>query len=92
TISPPNAFLRCDANRDGRIDLADVMFSVMFLFRGTATPRCEDAMDSNDDGALSIADPIYTLSYIFGGGVIVKSPGTRYPWFDPTDDALTCLE
>ncbi|HAK96370.1 MAG TPA: hypothetical protein DCM87_15600 [Planctomycetes bacterium] len=92
TISPPNAFLRCDANRDGRIDLADVMFSVMFLFRGTATPRCEDAMDSNDDGALTIADPIFTLTHLFGGGVIVKSPGARYPWFDPTDDALTCLE
>ncbi len=92
TMARAGTFLRGDANRDDHVNVADAVFSLVYLFTGKATPRCEDAMDANDDGALTVTDAIFILAYLFGEHVLVRSPGTRYPWFDPTDDRLTCAE
>ena len=92
TFSPQGAFLRCDANRDGKINIVDPIATLKFLFLGGAPLPCEDAADSNDDGTLTISDPVITLSYLVLGSGVIAAPGTRYPWFDPTPDRLTCQE
>ena len=67
--------------------------AVNVLFVGGQVPPCEDAADADDSGQLNLSDSITTLSFLFvGAGVVIPSPGTRHPWFDPTPDALTCGE
>ena len=92
TIMPRGAFLRGDANRDGRVNLSDAVATLNYLFLGGARLPCDDAADADDDGALRITDPILTLNYLFLGSDVMKAPGTRYAWFDPSADNLTCRE
>lgn len=92
TLSPPGAFLRGDANRDGDVNLSDAIAALNFLFGGGLAPPCEDAADADDDGRLTITDPIIILNHLFLGSAVIRAPGTVYPWFDPTPDGLTCLE
>ena len=90
TVSPPGAFLRGDANRDDKLDIADPIALLNFLFRGAPSLPCEDAADANDDGALNVTDVVAMIKYFFLGSGFLKAPGTQYPWFDPTLDGLTC--
>jgi len=90
TLAPRGAFLRGDTSRDGAIDIGDPIATLTFLFLGAKALPCEDAADANDDGALGISDAIATLSYLFLGTAVLRAPGTRYPWFDPTEDGLGC--
>jgi len=92
TIPAVRTFLRGDANRDGKVDIADPIFLLKYIFAHGPPPPCADAADANDDGVLTIADPIFSLMYLFGSGAVIRSPGASYPWFDPTPDALTCAE
>jgi hypothetical protein len=82
-------FLRGDANRDGRLDIADPVFTLDFSFRGSREPTCRDAADANDDGGIDISDAIHSLSFLFSGG---KAPPLPFPavGLDPTADALGC--
>ncbi len=59
------AFIRGDMNASGRIDIADVIFLLSYLFRHGPRPPCDDAADVNDDRALDVSDVIYLLSYAF---------------------------
>ncbi|MBI4604051.1 MAG: hypothetical protein HY721_19010 [Planctomycetes bacterium] len=90
TLSPPGAFLRGDSTGDGKVDLADPVATLNYLFRGGDAPPCEDAADANDDGRIAITDPVITLQHLFLGGGLLPAPGTAYPWLDPTPDALGC--
>ena len=90
-------FVRGDANADGRIDVADAVFTFSHLFLGTAPPPCDDAADTDDDGILNIADGIYGLEYLFMGGPLPPAPSPSSAYYvpddcgpDPTDDNLTC--
>jgi hypothetical protein len=89
TLSPRGTFLRGDANRDSRVNLADPLATLRFLFQSEALP-CEDAADADDSGLLDLTDVIFTISYLFLDGEAIKAPGTAYPWFDPTPDGLGC--
>jgi hypothetical protein len=40
--------------------------------------------------ASSFSDPINALGYLFLGTTVPGSPGTTFPWFDPTPDMLGC--
>ncbi len=82
------AFIRGEVNGDGKIDIADPIRTLSYLFSG-ATIGCKDAADVNDDGQLDIADPIYELGYLFAQGRVPKPP---FPAAgpDPTNDALGC--
>ena len=82
-------FARGDCNQDGALDLADVIFSEIYMFAGGATPGCIDACDNNDDGVLNIADPIYLLNTLFIQGPPLPSPA-GFCGLDPTDDDLVC--
>jgi len=92
TFTPPGAFLRGDANRDGTINIADPVKTLRYLFLGNETLPCEDAADADDDGVLRISDPITTLGFLFNGTGVIRAPGARFAWFDPTPDGLGCAD
>ncbi len=80
-------FLRGDANLDRKVDLADAISILGFLFRAGPSLSCPDTADANDDGVLDIADPISILYTLFGNASTIAAP---YPsqGQDPTADLL----
>jgi hypothetical protein len=90
-VGPDLAYVRGDANGDGRKDISDPITILGCLFLGEACSTCGEAADANDDGAVQISDPIYLLNWRFGAG-----PGPRAPFpdcgRDPTEDELECRE
>jgi hypothetical protein len=81
--------LRGDSNSDGKLNIADAIYTLLYAFAGGTAPTCLDTADSNDDGAIDIADAIFTLQYLFVEGPAIPQP---YPEcrIDPTVDALGC--
>ncbi len=57
-----------DANRDGEIDVADVMYLINYLFIGGSPPQPMEAGDCNCDEAVDVADVMYLINYLFIGG------------------------
>lgn len=82
-------FRRGDVNADAKIDIADAIFTLSYLFARTAAPGCLDAADLNDDGAVDIADPITLLSCIFPGPGTPPLPLAECG-LDPSADSLSC--
>jgi hypothetical protein len=90
TDAPANiAFRRGDANADGRLDIADAVFVLAYLFTGGDTPGCSKAADADDSGDLDVTDPVYLLGFLFLGG---PAPASPFPGCgpDPRPDELTC--
>jgi hypothetical protein len=83
-------FLRGDPNADGRIDIADPVFTLAFLFRGEEC-RCVAAADFDASGQVEITDAIGLLGYIFLGG---PAPGAPFPDCGAAAEApsLECAE
>ncbi|MBI4605220.1 MAG: DUF4382 domain-containing protein, partial [Planctomycetes bacterium] len=88
-LKAEQAFLRADANGDGRVDIGDPIFTLDYNFRGGRVPPCLDGADANDDGAVDISDSVFTLIFLFNGG---RAPPAPYPTsgLDPTADRLAC--
>jgi hypothetical protein len=86
---PAAEFVRGDGNRDGSLDLADVVATLGYLFLGETSLTCPDAADFNDSDGLEIADPILGLEFLFRGG---PPPAQPYPQagFDQNPDSLGC--
>jgi len=61
-------FLRGDANKDGLIDIADVVYLINYLFIDGPAPDPFWLGDANCDGVVDIADVVYLLNYLFLGG------------------------
>jgi bacillopeptidase F len=59
---------RGDANGDGTIDIADVVFLVDYLFLNGPPPVPLLAGDANCDGVIDIGDAVYLLNYLFLDG------------------------
>jgi len=57
-----------DLNGDGSIDIADVVFSVNYLFASGPAPDPLEAGDVNCDGTVDVADVTYLINYLFIGG------------------------
>jgi hypothetical protein len=74
TWYPGVPFRRADANDDGSVDIADAVFTLVYLFVDSSSSTCLDAADANDDGAVDIADPVSTLNYLFRGGTPPAEP------------------
>jgi hypothetical protein len=83
------AFIRSDADGDGKVGIADSVMVLRHLFLGTQAPGCLDAADFNDDGIVDIDDPIYTLKYLFRGEAPPPAPFPSCAE-DPTADTLGC--
>jgi hypothetical protein len=62
------AFIRGDANRDGVIDIVDVVHLINYLFIGGPAPEPLEAGDANYDGVVDIVDVVYLINYLFING------------------------
>ncbi len=82
-------FIRGDADRDDTLTIGDAISILSYLFQGTATPECLDALDVVDDGAVNIGDAISLLGYLFSSAAAPVAP---FPEEGPdrTADALLC--
>ena len=61
-------FTRGDANADGMIDVADIIYLTNYLFLGGGAPEPLEAGDANCDEVIDIADVVYLINYLFTGG------------------------
>jgi hypothetical protein len=61
-------FDRGDANGDGVINSADVVYLINYLFRSGPAPDPLEAGDANCDGVVDPADVVYLLNYLFRDG------------------------
>jgi hypothetical protein len=61
-------FIRGDANGDGVINSADVVYLINYLFKGGPAPEPLEAGDVNCDGIINSADVVYLINYLFKGG------------------------
>jgi hypothetical protein len=84
-------FVRGDLNGDRRLNMADVVMLLVWLFADSSTPGCLEAADLNDDGRIDVADPVFLLGALYQGS---RSPPPPFPLPgpDPTPDALGCDE
>ena len=67
-----------------------VVFGALYLFRGGSEPKCLDSVDADDSGVLDISDVVTLLHFLCLGGRNLPAPGTIHPWFDPSDDDISC--
>lgn len=83
------AFLRGDANGDGRVNQSDSIAINNSLHLGGSL-GCQDAADVNDDGAVTDADVAHLQGFLFSG--TNRAPAAPFPrrGADPTADRLGC--
>jgi len=90
-LGPGNVFARGDANSDGSINVADVLFTLNYLFDGGETPGCLDAADANDSGTVNLSDALYLLRHVFD---LLEGSARASPFgvcgTDPNTDDLSC--
>ena len=74
---PRGAFIRCDANDDGAVDVSDPVRILNDLFVEGPQSLCGAASDCNGDRRIEIADAIFGLTYLFVGGPPPPAPFPR---------------
>ncbi len=57
-----------DANGDGQVDGADVVFVINYLYRQGTPPEPMEAADVNGDCVVNASDVVYLLKYLFRNG------------------------
>lgn len=67
-ILPPCCDLAGDLDNSGGVDIADLVYTVSFMFQGGPPPPCLDEGDMNADCVIDIADLVYQVDYMFLGG------------------------
>ncbi len=61
--------IKCgDANADGSLTVADVVYLVNYLFKGGPVAKPYEAGEANCDGKVTISDVVYLVNYLFKGG------------------------
>ncbi len=68
------ALLRGDATGNNRLDIADAIMIVGYLFGGAKAPYCAALADSDGDGTPQIGDAVHLLQFLFAGGVAPFPP------------------
>jgi len=66
-----------DCNGDVKIDIADAVYLLQYLFAHKSPPGCAKAADANDDDKLDIADAIKILGYLFVRQTLTLPDGTE---------------
>jgi hypothetical protein len=77
------AFIRCDCNGDGKIDISDAVAILNHRFLGGPPCRCPEAEDCNDDDARDVSDPISLLAHLFLASGRLPPPPFPDPGVDP---------
>jgi hypothetical protein len=63
-----SGYIRGDANGDGIINSADIVYLMNYLFISGPSPQPWQAGDANCDGKINSADVVYLINYLFIGG------------------------
>jgi hypothetical protein len=84
-------FIRGDANGSGKMDIADGIYILNFLYKEGPVPPCMDAADVDDNGRVNMTDGVNAIDYVFKGSPVPMAP---FPaaGLDPTADDMTCLD
>lgn len=61
-------FMPGDANSDGTVTVADVVFLVNYLFKHGPAPSSPLAADANGDCYVTVGDVVYLVAYLFKQG------------------------
>jgi hypothetical protein len=61
-------FIRGDANGDGVINAADVVYLINYLYISGPAPNPLQAGDVNSDGVINASDVVYLINYLFISG------------------------
>jgi hypothetical protein len=62
-------FYRGDVNKDGKLNVTDVIYLINYLFKGGPKPvDFVDQGDVNIDGNANVTDVIYEINYLFKNG------------------------
>ena len=64
-----SVFTRGDVNGDKRVDIADPIFLLSYIFSGGKAPACKPIANANGDTRLDISDAITILAYLFSNPV-----------------------
>ncbi|OGC81046.1 MAG: hypothetical protein A2W07_04875 [candidate division Zixibacteria bacterium RBG_16_43_9] len=59
-----------DANADGSLTVADVVYLVNYLFKGGPVAKPYEAGEANCDGKVTVSDVVYLVNYLFKGGPV----------------------
>jgi hypothetical protein len=59
---------RGDANRDGVVDIEDVVYLINYLFLGGPAPDPLELGDASCSGVVDVTDVVYLINYLFVGG------------------------
>lgn len=57
-----------DANDNDAVNILDVTFIIIYLYKGGAAPPCIDQADANGNNSLNILDVTYIINYLYKGG------------------------
>ena len=67
--NPMADYVPGDANNDGSINVADVIYIINYIFRGGPPPQSQLCVgDVNTDGSVSIADAVCLINFVFKSG------------------------
>jgi hypothetical protein len=61
-------YISGDANGDGIVEIADVVYLINYLFISGPAPKPLAAGDVNCDGIINASDVVYLINYLFIGG------------------------
>jgi len=78
--SPVRALRRGDGNGDYKVNIADPIFVLNYLFRGGPAPRCSNAADFNANGLIDVTDAILLIHFLVLDGT---PPDARPPSCSP---------
>ncbi|KPL21264.1 MAG: hypothetical protein AMS23_09575 [Bacteroides sp. SM1_62] len=62
------AFEHGDANADGNVTIADVVYMINYMFRSGPEPIPLETGDVDGDNLCQIQDAVYLVNYLFKGG------------------------
>lgn len=83
------SFKRGFINDDDKVDIADAIGLLGYLFALGKEPACLDVCDINDEGKVDIADAIALLGYLFASRPAPSAPFEACGG-DPTPDDVPC--
>ncbi|MEE9443857.1 MAG: dockerin type I repeat-containing protein [candidate division Zixibacteria bacterium] len=68
------AIITGDANSDSKLNVADAVFLINYIFRGGSAPGNMTNNDVNCDGTINVADAVFLINHIFRGGSAPDCP------------------
>ena len=61
-----HALIYCDANRDGKIGMADIILTIRYAIDTSSADICATAVDFNENGRIDTVDIVTLIRYIAG--------------------------